>query len=328
MSATSHKGPIPEAVRERAAEWYVRLTSDAAADADWLEFESWLSEDTLHARAYEAIEQVWADLDDAPASAVTNVASFGASSRVRPTRRGLGPMAAMAASLSLAVIGGGVFWASAPRTQIFDTAPGQPRTVALADGTKITINGGSHLTARLGWRERRVVMAEAEAVFDVAKDPGRPFYIDAGEREVRVVGTEFNVLHHQGDVTVAVRRGIVEVRPADAPSSAPLARLTRGSVLSHRQGEAQDTVEKADPDAALAWTTGRLVFQGERLADVAQTLGRYSGHPIDVAPEAAGLPVTAVLNIGPEDAMLGSLAQFLPVQVEHQPGKVRLTLRR
>ncbi|WP_296595669.1 FecR domain-containing protein [Phenylobacterium sp.] len=324
MSATSDTTPIPEAVRERAAFWHVRLASDDADEADWLGFESWLAESPVHQRAYEAIEQVWSDLDDAPASATTNVAALPA----RPSRRGVMRMGAIAASLVATTVIGATIWSNMPRTQVFDTAPGQRQVVALADGTRITINGGSHLTAKLGRRERRVVMADAEAVFDVAKDPSRPFYIDAGEREIRVVGTEFNVLHQKGDVSVAVRRGVVEVRPAGAPNTKPLARLTKGQSLTHRKGRQADTVAAVDPDAALAWTGGRLVFQDAPLTEVAETLGRYAGHPIVVAPDARALRVTAVLNIGPEDAMLGSLSQFLPVRVERQTDSVRLSLRR
>jgi transmembrane sensor len=200
--------------------------------------------------------------------------------------------------------------------------------VTLADGTHITLNGASRLSASLGRRERRVVMADAEAVFDVAKDPGRPFYIDAGDREIRVVGTEFNVLHHAGEVRVTVRRGVVEVRPADEPQAPPVARLVKGQALAHREGQPRDVVSAADPDAALAWTEGRLVFQGERLADVATTLNRYVRTPIEVAPEVRDTPVRATLVIGPEADMLASLGAFLPVQSQRRGDRVYVSLRR
>jgi len=324
MSDTSDTTPIPEAVRERAAFWHVRLASDEAQEADWLDFEAWLAEAPSHQRAYEAIEQVWSDLDAAPASAATNIAALPA----RPQRRAFLRLGALAAGFAAAAVVGVTYWADRPDTQIFDTAPGQRQVVALGDGTRITINGGSHLTATLGRRERRVVMADAEAVFDVAKDPDRPFYIDAGEREIRVVGTEFNVVRRKGDVSVAVRRGVVEVRPTGSPGAKPVARLTKGQALVHRGGQPNDVVRAVDPDAALAWTTGRLVFRDEPLGDVAETLSRYVGRPVVVAPDARALRVTAVLNIGPEDAMLGSLSEFLPVRVERQAGTVRLSLRR
>ncbi|MBL8555385.1 MAG: FecR domain-containing protein [Phenylobacterium sp.] len=324
MSAPD-KSPNPEAVRDRAAYWHVRLAAEDAIDADWLAFESWLGEHPSHPRAYEAVEQVWGDLDAAPASAATNVARL----RSRTGRRavlwaGGGAVAASLAAAAIAVWPG--LEGGTGRTRVIDTAPGERQVVALADGTRITVNGGSHLSATLGRRERRVVMADAEAVFDVAKDPGRPFLIDAGEREIRVVGTEFNVLRQGDDVTVAVRRGVVEVRPTHEVR--PVARLTKGQALTHRHGVAADTTARVDPDAALAWTTGRLVFQGQRLDEVARVLSRYPGRRIEVAADAAALPVTATLSIGTQEAMLDSLAAFLPVRVERQPDRVRLSMRR
>lgn len=324
MSATPDTTPIPEAVRERAAFWHVRLASDEANEGDWLAFEAWLAEAPSHQRAYAAIEQVWSDLDAAPAAAASNVTALTS----RRPRRAFLRMGALAAGFAAAAVVGVAYWAERPETQVIDAPAGRPEVVALADGTRITVNGGSHLTATLGRRERRVVMADAEAVFDVAKDPARPFYIDAGEREIRVVGTEFNVSHRDGDVAVAVRRGVVEVRPLGASRGKPLARLTKGQALTHRKGVRGDVVRTVDPDAALAWTTGRLVFQGEPLGEVARTLSRYVGHSIVVDADARALPVTAVLNIGPEDAMLGSLSAFLPVRVERQADTVRLSLRR
>ena len=325
MSPSSDTLPPDPALRERAVSWHVRLASDAAEEADWLAFEAWLAESPEHIRAYDAVEQVWMDLDDVAPALVSNVTAL----MPRPARRAP-PMAwigAVAASLVAAVLFGVTFLNNAPPTQNYDTARGQRQVIALSDGTHITLNGGSHIRATMGRRERRVVMADAEAVFDVAKDPNRPFFIQAGDREIRVVGTEFNVLHRDGDVRVTVRRGIVEVRPAGQPTAPPLARLQKGQSLAHKEGRTGDAVEAVDPDAALAWTQGRLIFRGERLADVAVTLNRYVDTPIEVAPDAASMAVTATLTLGAEDDMLTSLSAFLPVHVERRPDRVRLSLR-
>ena len=320
MSAPSDNPPMPQALRDRAAAWHVRLASDAAEESDWLAFEAWLTESDDHARAYAAVEAVWDDLDAVPA---TNVVPIR-----RPTvRRPAVWWGAIAAALLVIVSLGLAFWPNEPGAQNFQTAVGERRAIELADGSHVTLNGGSRIAASLGRRERRVVMADAEAVFDVAKDPARPFVIQAGDREIRVVGTEFNVLRHRGQVRVTVRRGVVEVRPVGKQGAAPLARLVKGQSLTHREGRPIDIVGAADPEVAFAWTQGRLVFQGERLADVAETLNRYVTTPISVAPEAQALPVTAVLNLGAEEDMLRSLSAFLPIQAERRPDSVRLNLR-
>lgn len=324
MSAPSNATPIPDTAREAAAAWHVRLNAETADETDWLEFEAWLGAGPDHQRAYAAVEQAWVELDEAPASARGNLAVLAP----RPSRRTAMWGGAIAAGLAAVTVTGAMFWTDSPTTQTFDTRPGEMRTVTLADGTHITLNGGSHLTATLARRERRVTMADAEAVFDVAHDPARPFFVDAGEREIRVVGTEFNVLSHKGAVSVVVRRGIVEVRPSAERSAPPIARLTKGQSLTHAAGAHADTIGAADADAALSWTTGQLVFQNQPLPAVAETLSRYGTRRIEVSPDARELRVTATLRIGPQDAMLGALANFLPVRVEQQTDKVRLSLRR
>lgn len=113
MSAPSDTTPIPEVVRERAAFWHVRLASDEARETDWLDFEAWLGEHPVHQRAYEAVGQVWADLDAAPASATTNIAPL----RPRPSRRGFLRTGALAASLVATAVVGATFWANTPRTR-------------------------------------------------------------------------------------------------------------------------------------------------------------------------------------------------------------------
>ena len=324
MSAPFDHAPPEDTPRERAVAWCVRLSSDAAVESDWLAFEAWLAESPDNQTAYDAVEAVWNDLEEAVAAPPARVVPL----KARPSRRPAVWLSAIAASLLVAIALGILWWTAAPATQTFDTAPGERREIALADSTRITLNGGSHITARLGRSERRVIMADAEAAFDVAKDPRRPFLIEAGDREIRVVGTEFNVLRHAGEVRVTVRRGVVEVRPTGNPGAPPLARLEKGHALTHKEGLRTDVVLATDPAPAFAWTEGRLVFRGEPLSEVAGTLNRYVPTPITVAPNARNLPVTATLELGHEDQMLKTLSAFLPVQVERHPDSVRLSLRR
>ena len=142
-----------------------------------------------------------------------------------------------------------------------------------------------------------------------------------------MVGTEFDVLRHAGRVTVAVRRGIVDVRASGADDAAPpVARLARGQSLQHRDGGI-DLVSSIDPNWAFAWTGGDLIYEDARLEDVAVDLSRYLATPIVVAPEARGVRLTAVIHIDSEDAMVRRLAGFLPVTAVREGGVYRLGLR-
>lgn len=312
-----------EALRDQAIAWHVRLASDAAVEADWLDFEAWLAASPAHAAAYEAVEGLWADLDSLPApmAAGANVMPL----RRRPRGAVLAWATGLAASLLVVAAAGYSFTDIGVPTQTFRTAHGERREVVLDDGSHLILNGDSTLTIRLGRRTRQVRMAQAQAVFDVAKDPARPFVITAGERQVRVVGTRFDVLSRDGAVRVTVQRGIVEVRPSAAPGAAPLARLTVGQTLTHSPGASADTVGRTDPEADLAWAEGRLVFRQSRLADVVRVLNRYATTPIVVADDARDLPVTATLVIDRDEVMAQRLCEFLPLTLERRGGVLRLS---
>lgn len=320
---------------EAAAHWFARLQDDAATGDDWLAFEQWLAASPAHAAAYETLEGIWAELDDVSAevtaaldtpSPISLEAARAARAGRGPSRRvWLGAGAALAASLVVGVVGISNWPSAAVETYV--TPAGQTRQLALADGSKVWLNASSKLEVRLGRHARRVEMADGEAVFDVTHDPSRPFLIDTGDREVRVVGTEFNVRQRGDDFALTVRRGLVEVRPAGAPGATPT-KVPAGQRLTHRRGVAHAVLSSTTPDAAFAWTQGQLVYSGAPLSEVAADLSRSLGTPVQVADAATGrIRFTGVLALDDKAAVLRRLEAFAPVRVEQGPQAVVLRRR-
>ena len=311
-----------------AADWFVRLQSDLATEADWTAFQAWLDYDSGNGAAYNAVEAVWVELDEfnpevheALAPMVTAISGRRVKSSAAKLSRRTWAMAA-AASIVLSA-GAAAYYLSAPgATEIYSTARGETRLVSLADGTNVHLNGGSRISVRLGRHIRNVEMADAQAVFDVAKDPDRPFVITAGDRQVRVVGTEFDVLHQDGNLRVTVRRGVVDVLGARF-AAAPV-RLNRGQQLFHKDGATTSVVRSTDPDSVLAWSSGRLVYNDEPLSRVAADLSRAFSRPVVVDRTAAGLRFSGVLQLDAEEAVIGRLEAFLPVRAERSDDLVRL----
>jgi transmembrane sensor len=329
------------ATAEAAAQWFARLQDEAATHEDWLAFEQWLAASPAHASAYEELERIWVDLDDAAeafptpreapapttrdAPAVVSLPERRAA-RAQPSRRmWLAAGAGLAASLAV-----GVFTVAnwpAP-TQTYIAAQGQTRRLTLADGTHVWLNAGSRLDVRLEHRDRRVQMAEGEAVFDVTHDPARPFLIDTGDREVRVVGTQFNLRQRGEAFALTVSRGLVEVRPSGAPQAAPT-RVAAGQRLTHTRGAAATQLTATAPDSAFAWTRGQLVYEGAPLSEVAADLSRSLGLRIGVADAATGrIPFTGVLMLDDRAAVLPRLQAFAPIDVvETRDGRTLLMRR-
>jgi transmembrane sensor len=53
------------ATADAAAQWFARLQDEAATHEDWLAFEQWLAASPAHASAYQKLERIWVDLDEA-----------------------------------------------------------------------------------------------------------------------------------------------------------------------------------------------------------------------------------------------------------------------
>jgi transmembrane sensor len=178
----------------------------------------------------------------------------------------------------------------------FATKPGQRATISLVDGTTVTLGVASTLRVRPYDRAApgpRDVYLEGEAVFDVAHDERRPFFVHSKGAVTEDLGTRFGVRAYSGDtlVRVVVAEGRVALRTAAAPAGSG-ALLGPGDL--GRLDDAGRAVVERGVDAAtyLAWTDGRLVFREAPLGEVATQLGRWFDVTIDVPAGVAKRRVT------------------------------------
>lgn len=306
-----------DATRDAAADWLMRMRVPEANESDWLAFEAWLEASPDHAPAYDAAMALWEELDAAAPALKAALDPNGPSARRRrpPPSLGASRRWTMAAGLAAAALMVAVVpWRDiAAPTTVYATGQGQRRTITLADGTRIDLNAGSKISVKLGSHQRRVVMEDAEAVFDVTKDPERPFVIASGDRIVQVVGTQFDVRRRDGRIAVTVARGIVEVRPAPAASGQAV-RLTPGLRLDHVEGAAGSELSKVAPQDVFDWRTGRLVYRNRPLAEVVADLNRYTEAPLRLADARTGqIKFSGVLMLDDHQAVVRRLVMLAPI---------------
>lgn len=300
-----------DAALAQAGDWIARLQAGDLGEADAEAFDAWLNAAPANARAYDRALETWMLIGGAAAQVL---GELDARSR-RPQRRGFdrrwilvgGGMAA-AAAMALTVLPISTFKASA---ETYATAKGEHRSIKLADGSQVDLNADTRLDVTLTRGERRVVMGEGEAVFDVAPDTARPFTIAAADHVVRVVGTQFDVRNRGAELSVTVTRGMVEVRPQAAGGRAfrlhPGQRLDLGMA-----GEAKISVVAAEE--ALSWRNGRVVYRAEPLSHVVDDLNRQFARPITIADaELANTQVSGVLVIDNQADVIQRLTLMLPI---------------
>ncbi|MEH0194718.1 FecR domain-containing protein [Caulobacter sp. CCNWLY153] len=288
----------PADVYDAAADWHERRRAPGWSPADEAALTAWLEADAQHVDAYAALAEVEAALDDAVAAGgldreLAQARAAFVQGRARNARRNFALMAAGLSGVAVLAGLGGLAWMNAGASeQSFAAAPGRRSAVVLADGSRVVLDGGARLTARIDRRSRDIALTGGRAFFDVAHDPSRPFEVSGGGHVVRALGTAFEVDLAPGAKTyqVALLRGRVRVSGEGQPVE-----LAPGQVLA-ADGQGRETVSSSDVAAATAWRDGRLVLKGDALFDAAAEINRRGGRRIVVRGSAKDLKVSGAFG--------------------------------
>lgn len=319
---------MPRSIRDEASRWFAERQDEVIALDAEKRFAAWIDADPRHAEAYEAL---WLAYDDI--ASLKHLGALAPLEEASPRRWWRGPAAsrlfsargvyaAIAASLLLVVtLSFGIFDTPGVETQ---TRLAETRVLTLADGSRVTLGARSSIRADMSGADRRVELVAGQAFFEVAHDAKRPFFVEAGDTRVRVVGTKFDVNMGISSVKVAVLEGVVEV---EAP--APL--LSKGKVAVLRQGQRIDTpvsvslfasatpaipVQTAET-APGGWRSGRLAYADERLGDVVSDLNRYYAPGIRITdPALADMRVAASLRPDEVESFVDNLPMLVGAKVE------------
>jgi transmembrane sensor len=306
----------PTPAQEQAAFAWLSLLHDQPSSGDQATFSHWLQADPAHAEAYAQAQVVW-ELTETPARTLADEEAFAlqgylsAMNRSRRTRvlRWSGALA-MAACMVL-MIGVGAGWQ--PSRWVDDlgadyvSAPGEIRTVTLADQSHVTLDADSAIAVDFSRGERRVELRRGAGFFSVTHT-GEPFVVDAEKGQARVLGTQFEVRLQPHGAQVTVLSGRVGVT-ADRHAEQQI--LSAGQQVAYGEGSAQK-LHAVDSEAQLAWRQGWLNYYKATLAEVVQDLGRYyPGRIVLLNDELAARRVSGSFPSKDPQAVLSSLQGVL-----------------
>ena len=201
----------------------------------------------------------------------------------------------------------------------YRTALGEVRTLPLADGSHATLASASGIDVRLSSRARDVALTSGEAIFDVAKDPRRPFAVAAEGYRAVAVGTRFSVRRDDRDLRVVVTEGTVRLEtPSTTAGATPSVLLPAGSVALVRGGTLLvRSLPLADAQRLLDWREGLLAFRDAPLSEVAAEFNRYNARKLVVADaEAGALRVGGSFRWDNQEGFVRLLEAGFPVRAE------------
>lgn len=302
---------------DAAAAWFAKLRAPVVDAATLQAFYAWRA-DPAHDAAYGRIEALWRQgeglQDDPQIRAAVHDALARGEGLARPLGE-VGRRAAVAAAagvLILAAAGAGI-WLTRPPS--YETAVGEQRQVALADGSKVLLDTDSRIVARLDAETRQVALTRGRAMFFVAGDPARPFVVSAGSAAIEATGTQFDVGRRADQVQVVLVEGAVEVRDRAAGAAW---RLRPGEQITTGADRAPT---RTDARAAVSWTRGELVFHDRPLAQALDDANRYSRRKIRLTSrrDIAAAEVNGVFRTGDVDALAEAVAHLYALDLSRGP---------
>jgi transmembrane sensor len=189
-------------------------------------------------------------------------------------------------------------------------------SVILPDGTSVSLNAGSAISYKKGFGStHRTVRLKGEAWFEVKKNADLPFVISAGEANVRVTGTKFNVnaYHTLKDIRVTVTEGTVKFYNNADPGKEITLHAGETGVMNKSDRALTSMVTANLND--IAWKTGIMDFHDTPLSDVTEILIDTYHQKIDLDPAIENCRVTVRFENRELDAVLNVLRSTLELKI-------------
>ncbi len=340
-------GDLPLSVRAEAAAWLASLGGPHRTPELEVRFGRWLAESEPHRIAWERVSDAWdlagglaakivlreeteardlPEVHDRPEARDQRAVRERSAARRRLRPRGILRLAAV-----VLLAGAAAAWVLlVSRGGAVSTGTGERRVLSLQDGSRITLNTDTRVVVRYDAEARRVRLERGEALFEVRRAPSWPFIVTAGGREIRALGTAFEVRRYgEQQVSITLVEGRISVAPADGG-----ARLTRqevtvlaspGQRVTFTPHEAP-RLDRPVLKQVIAWQSGEVVFDDTRLSDAAQEMNRYSERRIVVEePSVASLRVSGLFQAGDSLEFAQGVAETFGLRVENFGSRIVLT---
>lgn len=166
--------------------------------------------------------------------------------------------------------------------------------IKLDDGTKVWVNAETKLKYPVVFvGDRREVVLEGEAFFDVAKNE-KPFIVKTSFGDVRVLGTAFGISAYASEPEsyTTLVRGKVSV---EREGIKPVVILPGEQVVTSKDGKM--IKQQVDVEEFVGWKDGIYVFKEKSLGEIMKTLERWYNISVDFQDKSlVDLPFTGNLK--------------------------------
>ena len=197
---------------------------------------------------------------------------------------------------------------------------GQTGHLYLFDGTEVWLNSGTKLKYPNKFNQNeRDVFIEGEAFFKVKPNKKLPFKVKTGKLEVEVLGTSFNVMAYPTEEkqSIFLVEGSVQI---NNPDGNKIGEISPGQMAIKTEGDPTIQVQNADPYFYTSWKNGKIIFNSEKLSDIAKKMERWYNVEIRFSEESlkdynfSG----TILRNKPIDQTIMAMEQLAPIKFKYE----------
>lgn len=243
----------------------------------------------------------------------------------------VGRMYSIAAAILLPLVLGGFTWfyqwtTSSNEPELFTEIVAPPKhnsQITLPDGTQVWLSPESKLKYGQNYgRKTRNVILDGEGYFEVTKNHEKPFTVETGHLNVKVLGTSFNLEAYSNETTVRTTlvRGSLQIE-SELISKDFL--LTPGDRVSFDVNSRQLTSEKVNTEIYRLVKDGMIIFKRNTLAEVCRKLERWFMIPVEFnGTDNQDLLFTAKFQDEPVEKILKILDLTIPINYQIMNEKI------
>ena len=157
---------------------------------------------------------------------------------------------------------------------------GKRKEIVLSDGTKVWLNSGSKLIfpAYFNSKEREVYL-EGEAIFEVAHNANKPFFVKSNNHTIQVLGTVFNVSNYTDDeaIKTVLKSGSIEINYKNSSffNASKSVKISPNTLATYHKNDKNIKMENVDTEKYFSWREGIFIFKNDSMASIMKSLSRY-----------------------------------------------------
>ncbi len=197
----------------------------------------------------------------------------------------------------------------------FIVEAGRTDSLLLPDNSLVWLNAGSHLIYPRSFdgSATRKVFLSGEGYFDVAHDADHPFIVGAGDINVRVHGTQFNITSYENmeSISVCLMDGSISL-DVEKNGIRRNVMLVPGDVARYDRSTGDIEQRRMQTDAYLSWRNGGFYFNNQPLSEIVAQFERVFGVEIHIADKSVASMVYTLAFVNNEslDMMLNAIAGY------------------